>query len=325
MEPLLLPLIIPVLASAAARPLAHRLEPRQATWLLCAAAVVLAGCAAAALALAAGFAAARLPVLAALGGYSLAPVSAHDPVPLAAGIAAALALAGATTAVAARSRHRARALLRSYRRAARLTARDGIVVLPGPALEAYALPGWPGRVVISGELLGRLEPRRRAALIAHERAHLAGRHHLFTIVAWMAAAACPLLVPVARAVEFTVERWADEEAAAATGDRRLVAETIGQVAVLATERDRGARGALRLGITGPAAARRASVTPARRASMARAGPVPRRVAALLAAPPRPRRLVLLAACAAVVLLAGLAVLDAAQDLHALVELAQASR
>ena len=58
MGPLLLALLIPLVASAAARPLAHRLEPRQATWLLCAAAVVLAGCAAAALALAAGFAAA---------------------------------------------------------------------------------------------------------------------------------------------------------------------------------------------------------------------------------------------------------------------------
>jgi Zn-dependent protease with chaperone function len=316
---LLLPLIIPLLASAAARPLAHRLEPRQATWLLCAAAVVLAGCAAAALALAAGFAAARLPVLAALGDYSLAPFSTHNPVPVAGGIGAALALAGAAAATAARSRHRVRALLLSYRRAARLNARDGIVVLPGPDLEAYALPGWPGRIVVSGGLLDLLEPRRRAALIAHERAHLAGRHHLFTITAWMAAAACPLLIPVARAVEFTVERWADEEAAAATGDRRLVAETIGQVAVMTAARGAAqgtARSALRLGMTGPAR---------RRPSVAWAGPVPRRVAALLAAPPRTQRRVLLAACTAVVLLAGLAVLDAARDLHALLELAQAGR
>ena len=316
---LLLPLIIPLVASAAARPLAHRLEPRQATWLLCAAAVVLTGCAAAALALAAGFAAARLPVLAALGDYSLAPFSTHDPVPVAGGIGAALALAGAAAATAARSRHRVRGLLLSYRRAARLNARDGIVVLPGPDLDAYALPGWPGRIVVSGGLLDLLEPRRRAALIAHERAHLAGRHHLFTITAWMAAAACPLLIPVARAVEFTVERWADEEAAAATGDRRLVAETIGQVAVMTAARGAAqstARSALRLGVTGPAR---------REPSVAWAGPVPRRVAALLAAPPRTQRRVLLAACAAVVLLAGLAVLDAARDLHALLELAQAGR
>ena len=256
---LLLPLIIPLLASAAARPLAHRLEPRQATWLLCAAAVVLAGCAAAALALAAGFAAARLPALATLGDYSLAPFSAHDPVPVAGGIGAALALAGAAAATAARSRHRVRGLLLSYRRAARLNARDGIVVLPGPDLEAYALPGWPGRIVVSGGLLDLLEPRRRAALIAHERAHLAGRHHLFTITAWMAAAACPLLIPVARAVEFTVERWADEEAAAATGDRRLVAETIGQVAVMTA-----ARGAARRRCPGPQPRRRQARAGSRR-------------------------------------------------------------
>jgi hypothetical protein len=278
---------------------------------------VLAGCAAAALALAAGFAAARQPFLAELGHYSLEPFSTRDPVSAAGGIGAALALAAAAAAVLALSRHRVRALLLSYRRAARLNARDGIVVLPGPDLDAYALPGWPGRVVVSGGLLDLLEPRRRAALIAHERAHLAGRHHLFTITAWMAAAACPLLIPVARTVEFTVERWADEKAAAATGDRRLVAETIGQVAVMTAARGAArstARSAVGLGVTGPG----------RRPSVAWAGPVPRRVAALLAAPPRAQRRVLLAACAAVMLLAGLAVLDAARDLHALLELAQAA-
>jgi hypothetical protein len=122
---------------------------------------------------------------------------------------------------------------------------------------------------------------------------------------------------VARTVEFTVERWADEEAAAATGDRRLVAETIGQVAVMTAARGAArspVRSAVGLGVTGPA----------RRPSVAWAGPVPRRVAALLAAPPRAQRRVLLAACAAVMLLAGLAVLDAARDLHALLELAQAA-
>ncbi|HEV3293416.1 MAG TPA: hypothetical protein VG123_30930 [Streptosporangiaceae bacterium] len=44
-----LPLLIPALAAAAARPLAARLEPRRATWLLTLATVVLAVCSMAAL------------------------------------------------------------------------------------------------------------------------------------------------------------------------------------------------------------------------------------------------------------------------------------
>jgi hypothetical protein len=54
-----LPLLIPVLAAAAARPLAARLEPREATCLLTVAAVALAGCSTVALALPAASAAAR--------------------------------------------------------------------------------------------------------------------------------------------------------------------------------------------------------------------------------------------------------------------------
>src|SRR5580704_13067655 len=273
---LLLPLVIPALAGAAARPLAARLEPRHATWLLTTAAVALAGCSLAALALLAAF--------------------------------------GAAVAVTVMVRNRAKALAESYRRAAGLPAGDSLVVLPGPAIEAYALPGWPGRIVVSARLLGCLDERRRTALIAHEQAHLDGRHHLFATVARLAAAANPLLIPVARAVDYTVERWADEHAAAVTHDRRLVAETIGQVALLAGPGPRAAAG-MALGVTG----RRPG-----RVSVAWAGPVPRRVAALLVAPPR-RQSILLAACSAIVLLAGVAALLAARDLHTLLELAQGPR
>jgi Peptidase family M48 len=308
--PLYLPLVIPALAGAAARPLAARLEPRLATWLLTAATAALAACSAAALALLAGFAAARVPTLATLGDYSLAVMQRADPIPLPAGALAALALAGAAVAVAVIFRSRARGLAESYRRAAGLPA-ESIVVVPGPSIEAYALPGRPGRIVVSGRLLDRLDTGGRAALIAHEQAHLAGRHHLFASVARLAAAANPMLLPVARSVEYTVERWADEHAAAVTGDRRLVAETIGQVALLATPGPRRAP-VIAMGVLGLFT---------ERVSVAWAGPVPRRVAALLASPPR-RRTVLVAASAAIVLLAGVSALEAARDLHALLELAQ---
>ena len=308
---LYLPLVIPALAGAAARPLAARLEPRYATWLLTIAAVALAVCSMAALALLTAYAAARAPFLAAAGDYSTQVFRRGDPIPVAVGVAAALALTGGAVAVAVMFRNRARALAESYRRAAGLQPEDGIVVVPGPDIEAYALPGMPGRIVVSGRLLDCLDDRRRAALIAHEQAHLASRHHLFAAVTRLAAAANPLLIPVARAVDYTLERWADEHAAAVTSDRRLVARTIGQVALLAGPGP-GRQAGLALGIVRPGTAR---------VSLAWAGPVPRRVAALLTTPPR-RQLLLLTVCALVVLSAGVGALLAAADLHALIELAQ---
>ena len=122
--------MIPALAGVAARPLAARLEPRHATWLLTTAAVALAACSLAALALLAAFAAARAPLLAAVGDYSPEVMRRGDPISAAAGVAAALALTGAAVAVTVMFRNRARALAESYRRAAGLRAEDGIVVVP---------------------------------------------------------------------------------------------------------------------------------------------------------------------------------------------------
>jgi Zn-dependent protease with chaperone function len=308
-----LPLLVPVLAAAAARPLAARLEPRLATWLLTATTVALAAFSTAALALMTASALAQAPLLAALGDYSQPVLRRGDPVPALAGMAAALLLTAAAVAVAVVIRARARALAESYRRAASMAPGGRVVVVPGHSIEAYALPGSPGRIVVSGRLLDALNDRGRAALLAHEHAHLDSRHHLFTTVAHLAAAANPLLLPVARAVDYTVERWADERAAAITGDRRLVASTIGQVALLTAPRS--ARPRATLAITG---ARGRSV------SLAWAGPVPRRVAALLAPPPR-RQLTLLAIVAILILTAGASAVEAARDLHALLEFAQTAR
>ena len=257
-------------------------------------------------------AAAQIPALADLGNYSPSVLDRADPTSAVTGAAAAAVLTVAAVAVAVVLRHRARALAESYRRAARLHDDGTVVVQRGPAVEAYALPGWPGRIVVSGRLLAALDEPGRAALFAHERAHLAGRHHLFTTVAHLAAAANPVLLPLARAVDYTVERWADEHAARVTGDRRLVAVTIGRVAMLATP---GRQPAATLGMAraGP-----------RQVSLAWAGPVPRRVAALLGPPPR-SRVLLLAAAVLIVLLAGASAGEAARDLHALLELAQAGR
>ncbi len=110
-----------------------------------------------------------------------------------------------------------------------------------------------------------------------------------------------------------MERWADERAAKAVGDRRLVAHTIGRAA-LAAKANRPRRAV--------PAALGAVFSGARMRAHAGAGPVPRRVAALLAPPP-PRRLVLLAAVLALVALAGICALEAANDLQDLLSLASA--
>jgi hypothetical protein len=105
---------------------------------------------------------------------------------------------------------------------------------------------------------------QRRALLAHERAHVSLRHHRFVLIVDLASAAQPLLWPLRDAVRYTVERWADEVAAAATGDRVLTARAVA-TAALAARHSR--LSVATLGIS--------------------AGPVPQRVAALLT-PVRPR-------------------------------------
>ncbi|MGH3395641.1 MAG: hypothetical protein ACRDPO_13225, partial [Streptosporangiaceae bacterium] len=86
-----LPLIVPLLAAAAARPLAERLPPRTAAWLLTGAAVALAVASSAVLGLLAMAAAFRIPLVDAEGGMSLGVVSRSDPATLPLGAVAAAA------------------------------------------------------------------------------------------------------------------------------------------------------------------------------------------------------------------------------------------
>jgi hypothetical protein len=95
----LLPLAIPLIAAAAARPLADRLPPRTATWLLAASAVVLAGASCGVLGVLA--LPARTPFVDTLGGMSLSAVNDRDPASLPLGI-----LAGALLLAAAARRDR---------------------------------------------------------------------------------------------------------------------------------------------------------------------------------------------------------------------------
>src|SRR5215469_3922439 len=266
-----LPLVIPALAALAARPLADRLPPRPATWLLAASALALAACSSLVLGLLAFTALIRIPLIAGLGHMSARAVSQADPESVPVAIIAAALLAYAAVAAGRAGARRALAIAAAGRRARDLPGAGQIVVTEDEAADAYTLPGWPCRIVVTAGMLRALSEGERQVLLAHERTHAAGSHYLFTAVARLAAAANPLLRPVAVAVGYTVERWADERAAAVTGDRALAARAIARAA-LATRSSPPARVPAALGLI----------------SLGRdgRGPVPRRVAALLGPPPR---------------------------------------
>ncbi len=231
-----LPLLLPALLAVLARPISDRLHPRHATWLLTGAATILAASAALALTLLAASAIVRIPPVASLGHISMTVLGPDTAYQISAGALAGILLTAAAVTAATFLIRWYRGLAGAYREARQLPGRSQAVVLDDQAASAYALPGRPGRIVVTAGMLEALDATGRAALLAHERAHLAGSHHLYTSAARLAAAANPLLRPAARAVEYTVERWADEEAAEAVGNRRLVAHAIGRAALAATPR-----------------------------------------------------------------------------------------
>lgn len=310
-----LPLLIPLLAAVGAGPLSRRLPPRAATWLLTVAAVFLAACSSAALALLAATVIVRLPLLAVLGEYSLEVVHRHDPATTSVAVGAGLLLAIATGATMRLVWQRTRAVLAAHRHARCLPGITDLVVLADAAPDAFAVPGRPGRVVVSTGMLDALDPAEQVALMAHERAHLRGRHYLFLAAAHLAAAANPLLRPVSAAVGYSVERWADEHAAIHIGNRRITARAIGKAALAATRTP-----ATRLR---PALSADLALGVADGTSLAGAGPVPRRVAVLLTAPPPAKRM-LLAIAIAVLAVSAAAVLEGQHDLESLLELARAT-
>ncbi|MFI8996414.1 M56 family metallopeptidase [Streptomyces sp. NPDC053542] len=255
-----LPLVLPLTAWPVARLAEQHLHPRSATCLLAGVAAVLAVCSTLCLGLIMVVGTAQLPGNPLPDGWSDPEVRAAVPYDEIAGRAAIPALAAVAVAgVRTLWRH-----LRVRRRAARALAGlpgSRVAVLPDGAPYAYALPArrpGPGRIVVSTAMLARLDSRERRALFAHERAHLAGRHHRYLLAVQLAARANPFLLPLRTATEFCTERWADEEAAQAVGDRRVTARAVGKAALIT-------RHAPMAGL----------------ASFAVPGPVPRRVAALL--------------------------------------------
>ena len=91
---------------------------------------------------------------------------------------------------------RAQQRARAHAEAARITGRrlpggGSAVVLDAARPAAYCVPGRPAAIVLTSGALAVLDPRQLTAVLAHERAHLAGRHHLLIVLTRGLAAAFP--------------------------------------------------------------------------------------------------------------------------------------
>ena len=106
-----------------------------------------------------------------------------------------------------------------------------VEVLPTAQPIAHATPGRRGGVIVSAGMLDRLARPERQALFAHELSHRRHRHDRHIAIADLSSAAVPLLRPLADQLRFATERWADEDAAAAVGDRVVVARALTQAAL----------------------------------------------------------------------------------------------
>ncbi|MFE2430243.1 M48 family metalloprotease [Streptomyces sp. NPDC059373] len=184
-----------------------------------------------------------------------------EPVPFAIAIAALLALA----AVVVRLWRTLRAVRATGRALRRLSeSHPGgteLIVAAAAQPQAFAIPlrgaGAPGRILVSSGMLAVLDAPERQVLLAHERAHLVHGHSRLSLLAEVAAAVNPLLIPVRDTIGFLLERWADERAAEAAGDRRVAARALARAA-LASHRSQAPLCASALGFSEHAITRRVS-------------------------------------------------------------------
>jgi Zn-dependent protease with chaperone function len=130
-----------------------------------------------------------------------------------------------------RSLHRASIRTRAHAEAARITGHrvDGgyaVFVLEATRPAAFCVPRRPPAIVLTTGALAVLDPEQLTAVLAHERAHLAGRHHLLLAVTRSLAAVAPAVPLFARGsgeVTRLAEMRADDVAARHGARRTLLA------------------------------------------------------------------------------------------------------
>ena len=192
---------------------------------------------------------------------------------------------------------RRRLVWRRHRLLVRLSGqrRPGVaaVVLDHPGPAAYSVGGREPAIVVTSGAIDLLTPPELDAVLAHENAHLSGRHHRTQVAAALIAAALPM-VPLARNAPALVGRLlemdADERAAGHHERRVLVSALVMVTSAGATEPGAQHRPPATRGFAGSdAAARVRRLTsppvglPPRRATLARLAVVALTLAPLLLA------------------------------------------
>ncbi|NUP46398.1 MAG: M48 family metalloprotease [Catenulispora sp.] len=128
-----------------------------------------------------------------------------------------------TSARRERTRHR-----RAVALVGALDRETGVSVVPDDRPAAYCLPGRGHRIVLTSAALAALGPAELAAVIAHERAHVRGRHHLALAFTAALAAAFPRIGLFSMAASQTARlvELAADDAACATSDELTLAEAL---------------------------------------------------------------------------------------------------
>jgi Zn-dependent protease with chaperone function len=109
------------------------------------------------------------------------------------------------------------------------THRPDVFVVTADRPAAYCVVGRPHAIVVTSAAVETLDESQLAAVVAHEDAHLSGRHHHLLMVLRALASALPLLPLFTRGaaeVADLLEMCADDSAARRHGTRPLVAGMI---------------------------------------------------------------------------------------------------
>jgi beta-lactamase regulating signal transducer with metallopeptidase domain len=227
-----IPVLIGLALFAGAEALGRRLPPRVGVPLLTALSLSVALCTGLILSAVAVLTVAQLGPAPRIGHWSGRAVQQEQDLPVAVGLAAFAIVAVCLSGAGVRAARSVRDLVRADRVSRQLQPTTGNLVLVDDSVPtAYSVAGRHARVVVSTAMLTALSPEERRVLLAHERAHLCHRHHLYLHLTRLAAAANPLLRPTSRAVAYGVERWADEAAASEVGDRSLTARALARAAL----------------------------------------------------------------------------------------------
>jgi Zn-dependent protease with chaperone function len=222
------PFAIVVAFGLLAPPLSRRVRPRLAIWILSAGGLLLTTCLLASVSVVVALGVGQLEPFAQLGHWSTRVIGMETPYKRwwiwTATVVLFLAISRAVVTIWSQGRRLSAAWSASQ------VSPGGLVVMDDTQPFAYAVPGWPGRIVVSRGLLRDLDGQGRRAVLTHEQTHLSERHDLHQLVTAVSTSLNPILFRSSAALRLACERRADEVAARAVGDRRAVARAIATAA-----------------------------------------------------------------------------------------------